>query len=207
MPKREFSAFNHTYSFDTHREGYGYTAYVAVNVKCHGLRLRLDPRDKAMVARLGGDEFSDKLFNHCCESVQETWWEDAREEAIAAGLGRIVSEGRQGGWLVLSDWPIGRVEELLEETETRCHHCDADAVDHVNDQCLFAPTQWLPEVKLQRTAKETLDDLQKYVTSIAASVTDAGHNVVEDFKYQLHVRYEEEFPQLELFDVLGEKHE
>jgi hypothetical protein len=206
MPKREFDAGETSYRFDTHRVGYGYTGYIAVNVKCY-VSLKLDSRDKAMVKRLGGEDYERRLFGHCHENVQQTWWEDARHAAIAAGLGDVVAEGRQGGWLVLSDWPVSRVEELVEERETRCHHCDAYEQDHVNDQCLFAPTRWLPKVKLTRQAKETLDTLDKYVTSISNWVPDAGHQVIDDFKYQLHVRYEEEFPQLELFDVLGEKHE
>lgn len=209
---KEFSVGKDTYRFDGHRQGYGYTGYIAVNVKCY-VYLKLTDVQKAKLARLdaqrpeGSRSFEDGLFDHCWESVQMDWWETARQEASQRGLGAIGAEGRQGGWLVMNDWPISAVEELIEETEVRCAHCDQVEDTHVNEQCLFASTSWSPITCLTHDAKARLDNLSEYLSEMAASVEHAKDCVINDFAYQLDVRYEEEFPQLELFDVLGEKHE
>ena len=209
---KEFCVGKDTYRFDAHRQGYGYVGYIAVNVKCH-IYLKLTDVQEAQLARLdaldptGNRSFEDRLYSHCWDSVQMDWWENARQEADLGGLGKIDCGGRQGGWLVMLDWPVSKVDELIEETEIRCVHCDQIEDTHVNEQCLFASTHWSPMVCLTRDAKATLDSLSEYLSSMDSLVEHAEESVIHDFAYQLQVRYDEEFPQLELFEVLGAKHE
>lgn len=208
---KEFCVGKDRYRFDSHRRGYGYTSHVAVNVKCH-IYLKLTDVQKKKIERfdrLYPDQqrsIEESLYDHCLEQVQRDWWEDAEHQASVERLGTISSEGRQGGWLVMNDWPFSRVEELLEDTEYRCAHCDMPEDNHVNEQCLFASTNWAPTLCLTPGTKNLLDRLSKYLSEIEESVENAKQMVINDFAYQLDQRYEEEFPQLELFDVLGETH-
>lgn len=208
----EYPAGDRAYTFDGHCVGHGYVSHIAVDVKYRGsYDPALSPEHQRKLERLlrqpdGPTE--EDLQRNAQEDVQENWWAWAVDLAKSYALGMVYSEGRQGGWLVLNDWTHNRVEEACSETEERCKHCDGYEEDHVNEQCLFQSTQWVPAEKLPHATQESLDTLQKYVEEIEASLAGTEADLVH--AYQCIIDYEhddvrglvEPPAQMDLFETL-----
>jgi hypothetical protein len=186
----EFPAPDITYTFDYHRVGYGYTRLVAVNVKYHGYpRATGTHATKLEKLQAIDPRVEDRLTDRAWLNVSEDWWEWARDRAIQTGVGTIGAEGRQGGWLVLVDWPCSKIEELVEEQGIRCAHCDEDIDEHVEEQCLFGSTYWMPTPKLLRSNKQALDVLVAYIAEIENSMTSVAANLQHAFEQCIDDEY------------------
>lgn len=216
MPsKRTYKAPDVEYEFDSHRIGYGSNSCIAVNVKCHAHpKLVGEYHDMLDVLRKADPKIEDVLRTQAWEDVSEAWWDSARTLAKQIALGDVHSEGRSGGWLVLKDWTPSRVEELIEELEVRCVHCDQLEEEHATSSrgqdegediteycnCLFGPTTFVPTKKLGRSAKERLDELSTFTTELERSlelVADTLQHTLEQLikdAYYEHINSQKDQP-------------
>jgi superfamily II DNA/RNA helicase len=122
------------------------------------------------------------------------WWSWARGFAQQQGLGQVYSAGRMGGWLVLDEWPLSKIEEFLDDIEDRCSHCDRPEDEHANGQCLFtSATSYAPVKRLMKETKERLDEVLAFTVEIRDSVEGIG----QELQYCFEQRIEEAFNERE----------
>ena len=189
MRKQDFEGPDVTYRFDIHRVGYGTTRHIAINVKHHD-NYKISEEHLAKLkayADTSDGPTEEHIRAAAWEDVSTNWWDWAQMGATTGGLGKIHSEGRSGGWLVLNEWTTSKVEELLEDVEDRCQHCDCREETHVNGACLFASTKWTPVKKVDLNSREMLDRLEKYVEVIEGSLKsidtrlkETAENLIDD---------------------------
>lgn len=201
MPsKRTYQAPDVEYQFDSHRIGFGDQRHVAVNVKCHAYPKLTEAQVSMLdVLRKEHPQIEDTLRAQAWDDVSEAWWDGARQLADQAGLGDVHSQGRQGGWLVFKDWTLSRVEELIDEREVRCVHCDQLEEEHAcSDElqnCLFGSTTFLPTPKLGRDAREKLDALSVLCTEIENSVELVEDSLKACLEDLIKNRYDDHQPK------------
>ncbi|MBA2706287.1 MAG: hypothetical protein H0U59_00600 [Gemmatimonadaceae bacterium] len=175
MARFKITAPDVEYVFDGYsaRGAFG-PRHIAVNVKYHGYP-KLEQKHVEMLEHMRDVPAcsEDKIREEAWTDVAEGWWEDARSLASALNIGSIHSAGRQGGWLVLADHPLGPIEEMSYELEDRCAHCDNydQDYDHTNGQCLFMSTYYTPTPKLRRDNREHLDGIVKFIEQIELSLS------------------------------------
>lgn len=198
MAKETFKAVDREYTFDTHRVGYGYTRFLAVNVKYRGpWKLKLSDEHQRKLERIVEHDdgpTEDALRQRAEEATAENWWDWARDRAKELKLGPVHSEGRSGGWLVLENWPLSGIETTCEAEQIRCVYCDKEEEEHVGGQCLFQATYFKAATKLHVDSQETLDDLTKYCDQLDKSVEGIVHNVIAELEYVI----DETLAELEL---------
>jgi hypothetical protein len=90
-----------------HADGYRRPARPAVNVKYHARlyddREYLSAYDRVENNPSIGPAGAESIAEQVWEDIAESFWKDAADEARLLGLGTIEAEGRNGGWLVLTD--------------------------------------------------------------------------------------------------------
>jgi hypothetical protein len=116
---KEVTVAGESFRFETHRRGYGYASNIAVNVKVYELAKPWSEEARKAFNALP-EKLQDQAVDLAWEDAQRDWWEEARDKARELGLGTVSSEGRSGGWLVLDDWTMDRVEEVAEEVQLCC---------------------------------------------------------------------------------------
>jgi len=171
MTKRTLEVRGETFEFETHRVGYGHTPYFAVNVKVHGL-YAVKPSEAFLPvwAALTKAE-QDELWQQAYEATQEDWWFHATYECNTALGHRPFSEGRQGGWLVLPNYSLTKLEELADEANAaECKNCGHGYPNHVDGQCLFESTRYAPFA--DSSYKELLD-LRNFAQRVSELLQDA----------------------------------
>lgn len=179
MTKRTLEIRGETFEFETHRVGYGHTPYFAVNVKVHGL-YAVKPSDafSPLWGTLSKAE-QDELWQRAYEGTQEDWWFLATYECNTTLGHRPFSEGRQGGWLVLPNYSLVKLEELAEEAnQAACTNCGRPFNDHSEGQCLFDSTRYAAP---SGGASKELEELQ----GLAARISEMLKDVPDMFRQQL----------------------
>ena len=124
---------------DYHNSGNSGPSYVATNVKCYHWENKLPKKYDAWLERLRGRDHkkAERLEQYAYENVHQRFWEDAAEQAADAGLGKIYSAGRSGGWLTLYDYPKGQIENLVDIVNSYKCVCGMHFMDHPRGKCLF----------------------------------------------------------------------
>lgn len=192
MGKKVYSAPDYTFECDRHTSGYHGPSHLAVNVKCYKYPVLTGARlDKLKTMSAEDARIEERLQERAREDAVENWWEWARDRAAHYGLGTVSAVGRSGGWLCLDDWACHRLEELIEERETRCAHCDRAERDHVDDACLFGSTTYTPEEKLPASTREALDALKAYIDEINASMTGVHADWLDVFEQVVDDAYDD----------------
>jgi hypothetical protein len=131
---------------ETHRSGYGGTAYPAINVKYYGGGCRTQD----IAARFGcSDAQAEKAAQFAWESACEQFWEQAKERAaeIFGGRVKVYSAGRSGGWLILDGLP--EVSEwdavALGRYASMCRFCRDEIAYRTSVECVLediAANEW-----------------------------------------------------------------
>lgn len=204
MTKRTLEVRGETVEFETHRVGYGHTPYFAVNVKVHGL---YSVKPSAAFLPLWdalASAAKDELWQQAYEATQEDWWFHATYECNTALGHRPFSEGRQGGWLVLPNYSLAKMEELAEEANAaECQNCGHGFNNHADGQCLFEPTRYAPstagsynELLSLRSFAERVSELLKDVPDMFRSQLDTllANLPTEDNPLLSEARLQEQVP-------------
>jgi hypothetical protein len=85
-----------------HSEGYGRNVLPAVNVKYYGPSLHAKVQDTFKCSQ----EIAEQALGYVWESACEQFWREAKSYVPEIlGRGEVWSEGRSGGWLVVSGLP------------------------------------------------------------------------------------------------------
>lgn len=120
-----------------------HNAFASANVKLRDYG-RLPVKYQRKLDRLYKLGHTDEVrFNNWVwEDFQRSWWERFQEDATEAGLGKVSSGGRSGGWLLLDAYSQECVSDLHRVATVICDKCNQIFSSHVgpNHQCLFAST-------------------------------------------------------------------
>lgn len=119
-----------------------YRGNIALNVKYRG-NPKLSDETLKKLARLDGAT-RDNVVRFAEEAVRDSWWATMQERSREQGLGDLWSDGRSGGWLVFKI-TVSRLEEVIEETEKQCKHCELHFDKHFSSKCPFEATIFEPE--------------------------------------------------------------
>lgn len=113
------------------------------------------------------DDMKYRLHAWAFESVQEYWWDWAKEEAESRGFGKVFSTGRQGGYLILPDWNEEKLNGYLNDIYEACANCQEHFDAHFRGKCLYQPARFYPKDK---DALSTLVSLLRYIRMLELSL-------------------------------------
>lgn len=165
---KTFKAGPHSFEFETHGHN-GYNHHVSINIKAYVYGEKVSDEHKKKLEQLEALEtgMTRQIEEWAWEAMSDSFWEWAIAEAAARGLGKIFSEGRQGGHLVLFDYPPSRIDDLCAAYESECELCHRGWDEHANGQCLFQSTTWkalnygcLEELQLIKKFEEDIQALK-----------------------------------------------
>jgi hypothetical protein len=161
---RSYSAGPHTFDFDTHSDN-GYNQHISINIKAHVYDEKLPAKCTKKLKQLEALEagMTRQIEEWAWEALCEGFWGWARDEADARGLGKIHSEGRQGGHLVLAEYDLDRVLDICAAYESECELCHRGWEHHAKGECLFQSTSWK---SINHGCLEELQTIEKFAKDI-----------------------------------------
>ena len=193
----EFDIGTKHIDIETHRDEHGPHEFAAANVKYPGGKKQLPVKYRAKLDRLIalGRTTQQQFDDWVWQDFQEAWWERFGEDAKEAGVGRIASAGRGGGWLILCDYTRVRLEQTYDDATIACRFCHKPLISHACApySCLFGSTRFEPldeDMTIDNIVRSTdaLFRVATFLTQCEDAVRSYAH---ADFIYQQKFRIDD----------------